>query len=93
MTVFLTGAAGQLGRELLPMLSSMGEVIPVDLNAVSDLPGLVQADLGEAGALHALLDQHRPRLIVNAAAYTAVDRAEQDNATAELINALSLIHI
>lgn len=69
------------------MLSSMGEVIPVDLNAVSDLPGLVQADLGEAGALHALLDQHRPRLIVNAAAYTAVDRAEQDNATAELINA------
>ena len=69
------------------MLSSMGDVIPVDLNAVSDLPGLVQADLGKAEALHTLLDQHRPRLIVNAAAYTAVDRAEEDQPTAELVNA------
>ena len=76
MNILLTGAAGQLGRELLPLLAGRGSVIPVDRSAPPrPLPGWVTLDLVHGGALETLLNRTRPALIVNTAAYTAVHAA------------------
>ncbi len=73
------GAAGQVGQELLA------------LAAARDVPASgvtrVEADITDAEAVTALLAARRPRLIVNAAAYTAVDRAESEPDAAEAGNA------
>jgi len=74
----LLGVQGQLGHALAQALPVMGEVLAF---------GRQQADLAHADALRALLDQHQPQLIVNAAAYTAVDKAEQEPDLAHAINA------
>jgi dTDP-4-dehydrorhamnose reductase len=74
----LLGAQGQLGHALAQTLPVLGEVLAF---------GRQQADLAQAEALRALLDQHQPQLIVNAAAYTAVDKAEQEPDVAHAINA------
>ena len=74
----LLGAQGQLGYALAQTLPVSGEVLAF---------GRQQADLAHAEALRALLDQHQPQLIVNAAAYTAVDKAEQEPDLAHAINA------
>jgi len=88
LNILLTGAAGQLGNELYPMLTGIGDVVAVDVNpAGARAPGCRQADLGDAATLERLLDESAPDLIVNAAAYTAVDRAEEDPELAALVNA------
>jgi dTDP-4-dehydrorhamnose reductase len=72
------GTQGQVGWELERALQPMGEVVALD-----------RAALDLADALHvrqAVLD-HRPRWVVNAAAYTQVDQAEDDEAAARRINA------
>ncbi len=74
----LLGAQGQLGHALAQTLPVLGEVLAF---------GRQQVDLAQAEALRALLDQHQPQLIVNAAAYTAVDKAEQEPDVAHAINA------
>ena len=66
MKILLTGRDGQLGFELLRALAPLGEV-----NAV----GRADCDLADAGALRALVRRLAPDVIVNPAAYTAVDRA------------------
>ncbi len=76
--VLLLGADGQLGWELRRALLPLGELVAV---------GRAQADLGDAPGLRALLQRLRPQVIVNAAAYTAVDRAESDAEQAARINA------
>jgi dTDP-4-dehydrorhamnose reductase len=88
MKILLTGAAGQLGNELYPLLLGMGEVIAVDRDCHSSpAPDCRQVDLGNAQQLDALLAECRPDLIVNAAAYTAVDRAEEEPEVAFRVNA------
>lgn len=88
MNILLTGAAGQLGCELQPLLGAHGRVITTDRStpksAGSDWVGM---DIGNAGKLEVLLNRLRPGLIVNTAAYTAVDSAESDPETAFGINA------
>jgi dTDP-4-dehydrorhamnose reductase len=87
LKILLTGASGQLGNELYPLLSQRGDVVPVDVNtAGSNAPDCVQADLGDGPKLQSLLDENEPKLIVNAAAYTAVDRAEEEPDLAALVN-------
>ena len=87
MKVLLTGASGQLGQELVPRLQSLGEVVRVD-RAVGDADrGTLQQDLGDLQQVEVLLERTRPDLVVNAAAYTAVDRAEEDSAAAFRMNA------
>jgi dTDP-4-dehydrorhamnose reductase len=76
--VVLFGADGQLGHALQAELALLGRLIPLTLNDV---------DIADAQALRAIIRQHAPRFIVNAAAYTAVDKAEQEPALAHAINA------
>ena len=87
MNILLTGSAGQLGRELWPQLARIGTVTGVDRVASDAGLNAMQQDLGDLDRLEALLDRLEPDVIVNAAAYTAVDRAESDAAAAYRVNA------
>jgi dTDP-4-dehydrorhamnose reductase len=77
MKILLTGATGQVGWELARTLLPIGEVIEVDRS---------QADLADLNALRAIIQRHNPNIIVNPAAYTAVDKAETEQELAFLIN-------
>jgi dTDP-4-dehydrorhamnose reductase len=77
-TILLTGATGQVGFELAHSLGAHGDVIALDRAAL---------DLADADAIVACVRQARPQLIVNAAAYTAVDRAESERTAAYAANA------
>lgn len=77
-TILLFGANGQLGSKLKSLLAARGTVRAI---AHSDL------DLCDLARLRALILETNPTLIVNAAAYTAVDAAESDAENAQLVNA------
>ncbi len=88
MNILLTGAAGQLGQELLPLLVQLGKVTVVDRNVISTLsPDCLKLDLSDLNQVEILLNRLHPDLVVNAAAYTAVDQAENDSETAFRMNA------
>ena len=78
MRIFLTGTEGQIGGALLPPLQKFGTVAA---------PKLIKFDFSKPDTLAAVLDQAKPDLIVNPAAYTAVDRAEDERDLAFVINA------
>ena len=80
MKILLTGSAGQLGRELVRSLACLGEVVACDRRAL---------DLGDADALRSVLRATKPSVVVNAAGYTAVDRAESEPAAAAAVNGLA----
>ena len=88
LNILLTGAAGQLGSELLPLLSARGKLLATDRFKPESAGGnWLEMDISDGGALENLLNSLQPGLIVNAAAYTAVDQAETDVETAFDINA------
>jgi dTDP-4-dehydrorhamnose reductase len=76
--ILLTGKNGQVGRELAALLPRVGEVSTLGQN---------ELDLTKPNEIRDAIRSLRPRLIVNAAAYTAVDRAESEEATARIVNA------
>jgi len=76
--ILITGKNGQVGRELRRMLPSLGEVTALDRQ---------QLDLSNPEEIRRVIRAARPDLIVNAAAYTAVDKAESDEAAARAVNA------
>jgi dTDP-4-dehydrorhamnose reductase len=84
MKIVLLGATGQVGRELMRVLPALGEVVACDRTV---------ADLERPEEVVALLARERPAGIVNAAAYTAVDRAESEPDRAELVNATAVAAI
>ena len=87
--VLLIGADGQLGTELRKVLAARG-IAPVMSSLHGALPdgGTAHAcDLSAPGALAALVREVAPAVVFNAAAYTAVDRAESEPALARRINA------
>jgi len=87
MNILLTGAAGQLGSELIPLLSAYGVVTATDRSTpVTPVENWVELDISDAEKLEDLLDRLRPELIVNTAAYTAVDLAETQSETAFEVN-------
>ena len=82
MNLLITGAGGQVGRELALRLTA-GD-LALDRAAL---------DLTDAAAVAATLARHRPRVVINAAAYTAVDQAEQEPEAAHAINAMAVAHL
>ncbi len=83
MKILLLGCNGQVGWELQRSLQTLGEVMACDF----DLPADRRANFAEPDALSLLVTRVRPDVIVNAAAYTAVDRAESEPELVRLINA------
>ena len=82
MKILLLGAAGQVGWQLARSLSVLGEVVPL-VRGGAPLCG----DLDKPDGLAATVRNVAPQVIVNAAAYTAVDRAEQERDLAFTVNA------
>lgn len=83
MKILLLGCNGQVGWELQRSLQPLGEVIACDFDSPADR----SANFAEPETVAALVSRVRPDVIVNAAAYTAVDKAESEPALARLINA------
>jgi len=80
LKILLTGRAGQLGWELERTLSPLAEVMAFDRGGL---------DLADPRAIARVVRAAKPQLIVNAAAYTAVDRAETESESAHAINAVA----
>jgi dTDP-4-dehydrorhamnose reductase len=78
MKILLLGKNGQVGWELQRSLAPLGELVALDSR---------QGDLADLQGLAETLARHAPDVIVNAAAYTAVDKAESEPQQAQLINA------
>jgi len=88
MTVLVFGGNGQVGQELLRALAPLGPVLATTRSGqLPDGSACEVADFGQPDSLPALLDRLQPSVVVNAAAYTAVDRAEQDVEAAFAANA------
>jgi len=81
--VLLFGCKGQVGWELQRALAPLGELVALDF----DSTGPWRADFSDPGSLAATVQAVRPDVIVNAAAHTAVDRAESEPALARTLNA------
>lgn len=87
MKILLLGANGQVGFELLRALAPLGELTAATREGtLKDGSPCMAADLADAVSLARALDDARADLIVNAAAYTAVDRAEDEPALADRVN-------
>ena len=78
MKILLTGASGQVGYELQRSLQALGQVVALDR---------ARMDLSDLDQVRDVIRRERPKLIVNPAAYTAVDQAETQAALAWRVNA------
>ncbi|WP_254574674.1 dTDP-4-dehydrorhamnose reductase [Stenotrophomonas acidaminiphila] len=88
MTVLVFGGNGQVGRELLRALAPLGTVVATTRSGtLADGSACEVADFDHPDSLPALLDRLQPAVVVNAAAHTAVDRAEQEPEAAFRANA------
>lgn len=84
--ILLTGITGQVGWELQRTLMTLGEVIPVGRNISN---AALQMDLAEPDSIRRIIREVQPDLIVNPAAYTAVDKAESEPELAMAINGIA----
>ena len=84
MKVLLFGKGGQVGWELQRSLQPLGELVALDFDS-QDLCG----DFSNLEGLAQTVAQVRPDVVVNAAAHTAVDKAESEPALARILNALA----
>ena len=79
-TILVTGKTGQVGRELVRCFEPLGRVIAT---------GRQELDIASPDSIRSGVRRHAPDIIVNAAAYTAVDKAESESDLAMQINALA----
>lgn len=82
MKILLLGKNGQVGWELQRSLASLGELIALDRHLIDGLSG----DLSDPDQLRETIRRIAPDIIVNAAAYTAVDKAESETELADCVN-------
>lgn len=80
MKILLAGGSGQLAQELHPILLSVGDVISVDRTRV---------DLSQPETIRQAMADIQPDVVVNAAAYTAVDKAESEADLARTVNGIA----
>ncbi len=80
MKMLVTGKNGQVGWELQRALASLGEVVAVDRSIL---------DLTSPDSIRAVIREVKPNLIVNPAAYTAVDKAESEPDIAQAVNGVA----
>jgi dTDP-4-dehydrorhamnose reductase len=80
MKILLFGKNGQLGWELQRSCLALGEIVALDYPEI---------DLSNAKELRVLIQQVRPNVIINAAAYTNVDKAEEEAELARKVNAIA----
>jgi dTDP-4-dehydrorhamnose reductase len=80
MKILLTGKNGQVGFELNKKLSELGDVIATDRE---------ELDLVNPDAIRTFINQIKPDIIINPAAYTAVDKAESESELAYQINTIA----
>ncbi|MBM9616094.1 dTDP-4-dehydrorhamnose reductase [Desulfobulbus rhabdoformis] len=80
MKILLTGKNGQLGFELQRTLAPLGHIFTIDIN---------ECNLADPEAVRALIRKVKPDLIVNPAAYTAVDKAESEPELAKSVNSIA----
>lgn len=78
--ILLAGKNGQIGWELQRTLASLGEVIAVDRKGM---------DVANPDSIRSTIREIKPALIVNAAAYTAVDKAEEESELAMAVNGIA----
>ena len=83
MKVLLTGAAGQLGRALIDKMPPGVELLASSRHGGD---GLVALDLADLKACQQIVVEHRPDWVLNAGAYTAVDKAEAEPGLAHAVN-------
>ena len=77
--IIVTGARGMLGQDLCPILEDSGyEVVETDVDTL---------DITNEECVKHVLSKEKPNIVVHCAAYTNVDKAEEDLDTARLINA------
>jgi dTDP-4-dehydrorhamnose reductase len=79
-TILVTGRTGQVGRELVRCLHSLGNVIATDRN---------ELDLANPDSIRHAMREYAPQIVVNAAAYTAVDKAESEPQLAMQVNGIA----
>ena len=84
MKVLITGSAGQLGRALAATAPAQAKITGHDIDTL---------DITDARAVASAIARCEPDLIINAAAYTAVDKAEADEEAALAINATAVSHL
>lgn len=89
MKVLLLGANGQVGHALLGSLPSLGDVVPATRGGMLDGRPCETADLDQPDAVAEAIARVAPDVVVNAAAYTAVDRAEAEPEAAYQANAVA----
>ncbi|MCB8751678.1 dTDP-4-dehydrorhamnose reductase [Planktothrix agardhii] len=78
--ILLIGKDGQLGQELQPFLASMGSLVSVGRDTL---------DLSQTQEIESLIEEIKPEWVINAAAYTAVDKAESEPELALTINGIA----
>lgn len=80
LRILITGALGQVGHELQRSLAALGAITAVDV---------ANLDLTDSEALRRFLREHRPDVLVNPAAFTAVDKAETEEPLALAVNGVA----
>lgn len=88
--ILIVGANGQVGWELQRTMAPLGSIIGAD---VSPIAGGVVLDLTHPETLAAVVEAIKPSVIINAAAYTAVDRAESEPELATVVNTIAVAEL